>query len=57
MTTINFETEFTVEVLDDKADAIITVIENYVNTITKLIPTPFIHAGVHDSAQPERRTA
>lgn len=55
MTTINFETRLETELPDDQAAKVVAVIENYINNITKLIPAPYIRAGVSETQ--ERRTA
>lgn len=55
---IQFSTEFMVDVPEETGNKVITVIEDYINNITKLIPrASAIRASVKDSEAPERRTA
>lgn len=55
---IQFSTEFTVDVPEETGNKVITVIEDYINNITKLIPrASAIRASVKDNEAPERRTA
>lgn len=55
---IQFSTEFMVDVPEETGNKVITVIEDYINNITKLIPrASAIRASVKDSEASERRTA
>lgn len=55
---IQFSTEFAVDVPEETGNKVISVIEDYINNITKLIPrASAIRASVKDSEAPERRTA
>ena len=54
---IHFETSFEVDVPEETGDKVVDLLENYINTITKLLPgASTISAGVEGS-EPERRTA
>jgi hypothetical protein len=54
---IHFETSFEVDVPEETGDKVVIVLENYINTITKLLPkASSINVGVAES-DPERRTA
>lgn len=54
---IHFETSFDVDVPEETGNKVVDLLENYVNTITKLIPrASSINVGVKNST-PERRTA
>ena len=55
---IQFSTEFTVDVPEETGNKVVAVIEDYINSITKLIPrASAIRASAKDSEAPERRTA
>jgi len=55
---IQFSTVNSVDVPEETGNKVITVIEDYINNITKLIPrASAIRASVKDGETPERRTA